>query len=75
MNGLQKEMKKIDNTDLKGIEKERDKEKNISWKGHRGRKFGAVMHRKQKDNIRIVFGNINTLPKNQIDLKLILERR
>ena len=37
----------------------------IKWIGHKGRVYGATMHKKSKDTLRLVFGNINTLPKEK----------
>ena len=48
------------------------KETKISWKGHKGRKFGAKMNKKNDENLRIIFGNINTLPKHSNRFKLDL---
>ena len=44
----------------------------IKWRGHKGRVYGATMHRKNKDCFRLVFGNINTLPKENNRHKLDL---
>ena len=44
---------------------ERQIRNDIKWRGHKGRVYGATMHRKNKDCLRLVFGNINTLPKEK----------
>ena len=63
-------MKESQKKTLKEKKKVNDMDKKISWKGHRGKKYGAVMHKKQNNNIRIVFGNINTLPKESNRFKI-----
>ena len=37
----------------------------IKWIGHKGKVYGATMHKKNKDCLKLVFGTINTLPKEK----------